>query len=160
MKRSLWLVPIAVLSFGAIAQEPATKLGFISLEAVLEATTEGKAVLELRQTAIADLRGLQAQIEGYNQKSQAGTLSEAGRAQAGLLQQSYNQKAQEYQGRLDQAYSNFSSTVDPVIAQTAKEQGFAVVMNAERAASSGLVIYADPDETNLTEDVKAKLQPK
>ena len=160
MKRSLWLVPVAVLSFGAFAQEPATKLGFISLEAVLEATSQGQTVLELNRTAIADLRGLQAQLEDYNQKFQVGTLSEADRAQAGLLQQSYNQKVREYQTLLDQAYSDFSSVVNPVIAETAKEQGFSVIMNTERAASSGLVIYADPEETNLTEDVKAKLQPK
>ncbi len=48
----------------------------------------------------------------------------------------------------------------PAIAQSAKDQGFAVVLNSEIAASSGLVIYADPDATNLTEDVKCKLQAK
>ncbi len=160
MKPSFWLVPVAVLSFGAFAQEPASKLGFVSLQNILQETQAGQAVLDLRQTAIADLQALKTQLEPYNQKAQAGTLSEADRAQAGLLQQSFNQKVKEYQTQLDTAYTNFSSLVDPFIAETAKEQGFSVVMNSEVAASSGLVIYADPEETNLTEDVKAKLQGK
>ncbi len=160
MKRSFWLAPVAVLSFGAIAQESGTKLGFVSVRALLEATAEGKAVLEVRQTAATELQPIQSQLGTYNQQAQAGTLSEADRAQANLLQRNYTQKVQEYQAKLDAAYSGFSQVIDPAIAQSAKDQGFSVVMNSEVAASSGLVIYADPDTTNLTEDVKAKLQTK
>ena len=160
MKRSFWFVPVAVLSFSAIAQESGGKLGFVSVTALIEATPEGQAVLEIRLAASEELRPLQTQLELYNQQAQAGTLSEADRAQANLLQLDYTQKIQEYQANLDAAYSSFSQVIDPAIAQSAKDQGFAVVMNSEIAASSGLVIYADPEATNLTEDVKAKLQPK
>jgi outer membrane protein len=156
VKRSFWLVPVAVLSFGAIAQESGGKLGFVSVKVLLESTTEGQAVLEVRQAANQELQPIQSQLAAYNQKAQAGTLSEADRAQLNLLQLDYTQKIQEYQAKLDAAYSSFSQVIDPAIAQTAKDQGFSVVMNSEIAASSGLVIYADPEATDLTEDVKAK----
>ncbi len=160
MKRSFWLVPVAVLSFGAIAQDSGTKLGFVSVNALTQATPEGQALLELRRAANEELRPMQSQLGAYNQQAQAGTLSEADRAQANLLQLEYTQKIQEYQAKLDAAYSSFSQVIDPAIAQSAKDQGFSAVMNSEVAASSGLVIYADPEATSLTDDVKAKLQPK
>jgi outer membrane protein len=160
VKRSFWLAPVAVLSFGAIAQESGTKLGFVSVNALIQATPEGQAVLEIRRAASEELQPIQNQLETYNKQVQAGTLSEAARAQANLLQLDYTQKIQEFQAKLDAAYSSFSQVIDPAIAQSAKDQGFAVVMNSEVAASSGLVIYADLDTTNLTEDVKAKLQAK
>ncbi len=160
MKRSFWLVPIAVLSFGALAQDSAAKIGFVSIRALLEDTPEGQAVLELRQAANQELQPIQNQLAAYNQKAQAGTLNEADRAQANLLQLDYSQKIQDYQAKFDAAYSSFSQLIDSLIAQTAKVQGFSAVMNSEIAASSGLVIYADPEATNLTEDVKAKLQAK
>jgi outer membrane protein len=160
VKRSFWLAPVAVLSFGAIAQESGTKLGFVSVNALIQATPEGQAVLEIRRAASEELQPIQSQLETYNKQAQAGTLSEADRAQANLVQLDYSQKIQEFQAKLDAAYSSFSQAIDPAIAQSAKDQGFAVVMNSELAASSGLVIYADLDTTNLTEDVKAKLQAK
>jgi outer membrane protein len=159
VKRSFWLVPVAVLSFGALAQEPSSKLGFVSLRDVLLNTVEGEAVLEVREAASEELRGMQKRLEVYNQQAQAGTLSETDRAQQTLLQQAYAQTIRDDQTKLDAAYSSFSNAVDPIIAQTAKEQGFAVVMNADLAASNGLVVYAD-EATVLTEDVKAKLQTK
>jgi outer membrane protein len=160
VKRSFWLAPVAILSFGAIAQEPGTKLGFVSVNALIQTTPEGQAVLEIRRAASEELRPIQNQLGIYNQQAQAGTLSEADRAQANLLELDYTQKIQEFQANLDSAYSSFSQAIDPAIAQSAKDQGFSVVMNSEVAASSGLVIYADLDTTNLTEDVKAKLQAK
>jgi outer membrane protein len=156
VKRSFWLVPVAVLSFGAIAQESGGKLGFVSVTALIQATPEGQVVLELRRAASEELRPIQNQLGAYNQQAQAGTLSEADRAQANVLELDYTQKVQQYQAKLDAAYSSFSKAIDPVIAQAAKNQGFATVMNSELAASSGLVIYADPEATDLTEDVKAK----
>ena len=148
---------MAVLTFGVFAQEPASKLGFVSLGAILQSTPAGVALLELQKTASAELKPLQLKLEAYNIQAQAGTLTEADRAQANLLQQDYSQKLREYQAKLDTAYADFSSLVDPVIAQTAKDQGFAIVMNSEVAASSGLVIYADSEATDLTQDVKTKL---
>jgi outer membrane protein len=160
VKRSFWFVPIAILSFAAIAQESGTKLGFVSVNVLIQATPEGQTVLEIRRAASEELRPIQSQLGTYNQQAQAGTLSEADRAQANLLELDYTQKIQDYQSKLDAAYSSFSQVIDPAIAQSAKDQGFSVVMNSELAASSGLVIYADFDTTNLTEDVKAKLQTK
>lgn len=91
-------------------------------------------------SANQELQPIQSQLAAYNQKAQAGTLSEADRAQANLLQLDYSQKIQDYQAKFDAAYSSFSQLIDPLIAQTAKDQGFSVVMNSEIAASSGLVI--------------------
>jgi outer membrane protein len=156
VKRSLWFVPIAILSFGAIAQESGGKLGFVSVNALIQFTPEGQAVLELRRAASIELQPIQTQLGVYNQQAQAGTLSEADRAQANLLELDFTQKIQEYQAKLGAAYSGFSQAIDPAIAQTAKDQGFSTVMNSELAASSGLVIYADPEATDLTEDVKTK----
>ena len=48
--------------------------------------------------------------------------------------------------------------VDAAVNKVAKAQGFVLVMDRAIASSSGLVIYADQDGTDLTDEVIAEVK--
>jgi outer membrane protein len=156
------LVPLAVvaaLGLGSLAphaQTGAQKIGFVNVNEVLKAHPNNTAVTALQTKANTELGALDAQIKAIQAKGTAATPAE--KDQATLLTTTLNSKAKDYNDQLAKAVAPIEKAVDAAVSSTAKAQGFSVIMDKGIAATSSLVIYADPS-TDLTATVIKNLKP-
>jgi outer membrane protein len=141
-----------------LAQTRATRIGFVTAQKVLENHPQGKGVLDQRKKAEDELKPLQTQIVALQQKIGAGSATAAERQQYETLVKSYQTRLKALQDRQNKLLEPITKEVDAAVAKVAKAQGYVLVMDRAIAASSGLVIYADPDGTDLTDEVIAEVK--
>jgi outer membrane protein len=140
------------------AQSKATKIGFVNAQKVLECHPDGKGVIAQRKKAEDELKPIQAQIQALQAKLQQNTATAAERQQYDVLAKSYQARAKQLQDKFDKLLSPITKDVDVAVGKVAKVQGYVVVMDRLIASQSGLVIYADPEGTDLTDDVCAEVK--
>jgi outer membrane protein len=141
-----------------LAQSKATRIGFVTAQKVLENHPQGKGVLDQRKKAEEELKPLQAQIVALQQKIAGGSATAADRQQYETLAKAYQARAKALQDKVTKLLDPITKEVDSAVAKVAKAQGYVLVMDRQIAASSGLVIYADPDGTDLTDEVIAEVK--
>ena len=156
------LAPIAVvaaLGFGSLvphAQTAPQKIGFVNVAEVLKAHPSNTSITALQTKANTELSGLQTQLKTIQDKGAGATAAE--KDQATQLSATLNAKAKDYNDQLSKAVAPVEKAVDTAVSATAKAQGFSVIMDKGIAATSSLVIYADPS-TDLTATVIKNLKP-
>ena len=152
------LAPIAVvaaLGFGSLAPHAQTapqKIGFVNVPEVLKANPNSAALAALQTKANTELGALDTQLKAIQAKGTAATAAE--KEQATLLTTNLNAKAKDY----NEQVAKQLAPVDAAVSSTAKAQGFSIVMDKSIAATSSLVIYADPS-TDMTATVIKNLKP-
>jgi outer membrane protein len=140
------------------AQTKATKIGFVNAQKVLESHPDGKGVIAQRKKATDELKPIQDQIQALAAKIQQNTATAAERQQYDVLAKSYQARAKQLQDKFDKLLAPITKDVDSAVAKVAKAQGYVVVMDRLIASQSGLIIYADPEGTDLTDDVAAEVK--
>ena len=140
------------------AQTKASKIGFVNAQKVLEAHPDGKKVIAQRKKAEDELKPIQTQIQALAAKLQQNTATAAERQQYDVLAKSYQARAKQLQEKFDKLLEPITKDVDAAVGKVAKAQGYVVVMDRLIASQSGLVIYADPEGTDLTDDVAAEVK--
>jgi outer membrane protein len=161
MKKYLHII-LAVAATAAftvpLAQTKATRIGFVTAQKVLENHPQGKGIVDQRTKATEELKPLQTQIVALQQKIQGGTATAAERQQYETLAKTYQARAKALQDKISKLLEPITKEVDLAVQKVAKAQGYVLVMDKAIAASSGLVIYADPDGTDLTDEVIAEVK--
>jgi outer membrane protein len=137
---------------------PSGGLCFVDAQRVLEAHPDGAKVIEARKRAEEELKPLQQQILALQQKIAAGSATAAERQQYETLVKSYQARTKALQDAQNKLLEPISKAVDAAISKVAPTRGCAVVLDRAIAASSGLVVYADPS-TDITDAVIAELKP-
>lgn len=135
------------------AQSKATKIGFVNAQKVLECHPDGKNIIAQRKKAEDELKPIQVQIQALQAKLQQNTATAAERQQYDVLAKSYQARAKQLSDKFEKLLTPVTKDVDVAVSKVAKAQGYVMVMDRLIASSSGLVIYADPEGTDLTDDV-------
>ena len=161
MKKFLHII-LAVAATAAftvpLAQTKATKIGFVTANLVLQAHPQGKVVLDQRKKAEDELKPLVTQIQALQAKVQGGQATAAERQQYETLVKSYQARVKALSDKQTALLAPISKEVDAAVSKVAKAQGYVLVMDRQIARDSGLVIYADPDGTDLTDEVIAEVK--
>lgn len=157
MKRFPLFVPILAglsLSSLLVAQTPSTadKIGYLNARAVIEAHPQFIKVKELQSQAKAELEPLRSQVQTLETKLQSGSATTQEQQTYRSAVQSLEAAAQKWSQQQNTALQPITAEIDKIIGRVAKEQGFAIVLEQEVAASSGLVVYA-AQEIDLTQAV-------
>jgi outer membrane protein len=161
-----WLLVVAFTLFGiaraqttppATPTPPSSGICFVTSKRVLEAHPDGVKVLEARKRAEEELKPLQQQIVALQQKIAAGNATAAERQQYEALVKSYQTQTKAIQDAQNKLLEPITKAVDAIIARVAPSRGCTVVLDRAIAASSGLVVYADPN-TDITDAVIAELR--
>jgi len=136
---------------------PPSGICFVNSQRVLEAHPDGAKVLEARKRAEDELKPLQQQTLALQQKIGANSATAAERQQYETLVKSYQSRTAALQAAQNKLLEPITRAVDAAITKIAPTRGCAVVLDRAIAASSGLVVYADPS-TDITDAVIAEVR--
>jgi outer membrane protein len=162
LERIIW-VSLTVALAGALtlphAQNKAFKLAFVDSQKLLAAHPQGKEAAALRQSAQTELTPLQEKIRALQAKAATGSATAAERQSLDTLGKTYQATAKKWQEKIDKVIAPITKDVDAAVNSVAQDQGIAVVLDAVIAGprGTGLVVYADLKQTDLTDDVEKKL---
>lgn len=136
-----------------MAQTRATRIGFVNAQAALQGHPKGTAVIDAQKKAQAELKDLSDKVQALQVKIGNGTATAAERQQYETLVKTGQARQAQLKAQIDKLIEPITKEVDSAVTKVAKAQGFVLVMDRAIAQQSGLVIYADPDGTDLTADV-------
>jgi len=162
MKRS-WIVlaAIAVLALASwpLAQKKdvPSRVGFIDAETVIQAHPRYGEVAKLQEQADAELKPLIEKLRALEEKIAKGEATAKDREDYQVLTEAVKKVRDKWAPKIQEKLDPLIKEVDQVVAQVAQELGFAVIMNRRVAASSNLVVYADPN-TDITQAVVEALK--
>lgn len=157
MKRFSLFVPILaglLLSSLLVAQTQPTanKIGYLNARAVVEAHPQFAKVREIQTKAEAELKPLREQLQSLDSKLRAGNATAQEQQAYRTAAQNLEAAGQKWTEQQNAVLRPITEDIDKVIGKVAKEQGFAIVLDQEVAASSGLVVYA-AQELDLTQAI-------
>ncbi len=162
MKRAfavLLALSLLALSGLPLAQNKAVpnRVGFVDAETVVQAHPGYPAVAEIQKKRDAEMKPLIEKIKPLEAKIAAGEATAKERQDYQVLLEAIKKVQAKWNPKIQAKLEPLIKEVDRVVARVAKENGFAVVMNRRVAASSNLVVYADPS-TDLTQAVVEALK--
>ena len=158
------LIALAAVAAGALtlpnAQNKAFRACLVNSQELLKQHPQGKDAASLRDSAQKELQPLAEQIKALQAKAATGSISAAERQQADTLTKTYQATAQKWQKKIDAAIAPITKDVDAAVAKTAPEQGCTMVLDSISAGAqgTGLIIYADLKQVDITDDVVTKLK--
>lgn len=157
MKRFSLFAPIlavVLLSSLMVAQNQSTasKIGYLNARAVVEAHPQFTRVKDLQARAEAELKPLRDQLQPLDAKIRAGNATAQEQQTYRTLAQSLQETSKKWSDQQNAALRPITEEIDQLISKVAKEQGFAIVLDQEVAASSGLVVYA-AEELDITQAI-------
>jgi len=156
MKAFSLFAPIAGLLLSSLlvaqTQSVPDKVGYLNARIAVEAHPQFSRVREVQAKAEAELKPLREQVQSLEEKIRAGQASIQELQAYRSALQSLEVVSQRWAEQQNTALQPIAEEIEKVINKLAKEQGFAMVLDQEVAASSGLVIYATP-ELDLTQAI-------
>lgn len=157
MKRLSLFVPILaglLLSSLLVAQSqpPATKIGYLNARAVVEAHPQFARIKEIQAKAEAELKPLRDQLQPLEAKIRAGSATAQEQQNYRTLAQNLQETSKKWNDQQNAALRPITEEIDKLVSKIAQEQGFAVMLDQEVAASSGLVVYA-AQELDITQAI-------
>lgn len=159
-KKLFPLAALGALAFGTVvphAQNSTQKIAYVDVQDVTRAHPQFGTLDAVNKQAEAALKPTRDQITAIQQKGQNATPAE--RQQYETLVKTYQANAKQWEEKVNAQSKPVIDAVNAAIATTAKAQGVTMVLNKTIAASSELVIYADPS-MDLTAAVKTQLGKK
>lgn len=162
MKRGwILLIPLSIFLLASLplAQQKAipTRVGFLDAETVIRAHPRYSEVEKLQKQADTELKPILEKLRALEEKLASGKATAQDREDYQVLTEAAKKLRDKWAPKIQEKLDPLIKEVDAVVARVAKEQGFAVVMNRRVAASSNLVVYADPN-TDLTQAVVEALK--
>lgn len=139
------------------AQGAPQKIALINVDEVLKASPDDAAVAALSQQQGSDLKALDDQIQPL--LKQGRQISAADKDKLNRLIAAAQTKSKAYDTQINAKLAPITQKANAAVAAAAKANGAAVVINANIAQQSGIVLYADPT-TDLTGAVKALMTGK
>ncbi len=136
-----------------MAQTRATRIGFVNAQNVLAGHPQGARVIDAQKKAQAELKDLSDRVQALQAKVANNTATAAERQQLETLIKTGQARQTQLKTQLDKLLEPITKQVDAAVAKVAKAQGFVLVMDRAIASQSGLVIYADPEGTDLSDEV-------
>ncbi|WP_297860874.1 OmpH family outer membrane protein [Meiothermus sp.] len=157
MKRFSLFVPILaglLLSSLLVAQNQptATKIGYLNARAVVEAHPQFPRIKEIQAKAEAELKPLRDQLQPLEAKIRAGSATAQEQQSYRTLAQNLQETGKKWTDQQNEALRPITEDIDKLVSRVAREQGFAIVLDQEVAASSGLVVYA-AQELDITQAI-------
>lgn len=157
MKRFSLFVPILaglLLSSLLVAQNQpaASKIGYLNARAVVEAHPQFARVKEIQAKAEAELKPLREQLQPLDAKIRAGNATAQEQQSYRTLSQNLQDSVKKWNDQQNAALRPITEDIDKIVSKIAQEQGFAIVLDQEVAASSGLVVYA-AQELDITQAI-------
>ncbi|GHF49192.1 outer membrane protein [Deinococcus metalli] len=156
MNRILILLPLALLATVPRAQQPKPRVAFVNVDTLVKAMPNNAAYVKVMTQADTDLKAKRAAIQTLAAKASA-SGSAADRQAVTKAQQAYTTLQADYTKKLQTAFAPLSTKLNAAVAQAAKANGFAIVMDEKVAAQTQLVLYADKG-TSLTAAVQKLLK--
>jgi outer membrane protein len=161
MRRFLLLAAILgglLLSGLLVAQDRPTraKVGYLDAATVVEAHQQFVRVKELQAKAEAELKPLREQIQSLESKIRSGNATAQEQQNYRVLLQGFQEASRKWSDQHSTALRPITQEIDRLIDKFAQEQGFAVVLDREVAARSGLVVYAAA-ELDITQAIVGAL---
>lgn len=138
------------------AQTPATKVGFVDVNALFAAHPADKDIKALQASANKELTELENKAKAIQAKGANATAAE--KQQLEQLATTYNAKLKKFDEQMSAKAKPVETSIDNAISSYAKQNGYAIIMDRTIAAQSNLVIYADPATTDLTAAVKKNIK--
>ncbi len=153
------LALVATFGLGTLAPHAQTapqKIGFVDVSKLLAAHPNDKDIKDIQAKADAELGAIDKQIKAIDAKGAGASAAE--KQQRETLVKTIQSKADGYDKQINPKISVVEKAVDTAVSTVAKANGYAVVMDRDVAAKSGLVIYADPT-AELTDAALKALKP-
>ena len=139
------------------AQTAPQKVALINVAEILKASPDDAAVVALGQQRDAELGALDDQIQPL--LKQGSQISPADKDKLNQLIGTAQSKSKDYDAQINAKLAPITQQANAAVAAAAKANGVAVVINANTAQQSGIVVYADPS-ADLTSTVKAAMTRK
>ncbi len=157
MKRFSLFVPMLaglLLSSLLVAQDRpvASRIGYLDARTVVEAHPQFVRVKEVQARAEAELKPLRDQIQPLEARIRAGSVTAQEQQNYRVLTQSLQETGRKWSDQQNAALRPITEEIDQLVRKVAQEQGFAIVLDQEVAASSGLVVYA-AEELDITQAI-------
>ncbi len=127
-----------------------SRVGYIDAQKVIESHPRFSEVKAIQDKADKEVKPLVDQIKALSQKIKDGSASSKDRQDLQSLQKVYAQTSKKWQDKINTVLAPITKEIDKTIAQVAVQNGFSMVLSANVAGQSGLVVYASPD-SDLTE---------
>jgi outer membrane protein len=129
-----------------------TRIGYVDAERIVQAHRDFRRVQEVRTQAERELRPIREQLQPLEAKLRAGTATAREQQDYRVLAQSLQEAGRRWTERSNAVLRPITEEIDQVIARVAQQQGFAIVLDKQVAANSGLVVYA-AEELDITEAI-------
>lgn len=153
-KQTAVLCAAVITGLAGAASITAGKLGLVDVEKVIGVTKSGPSFAALDKKADADLKTQVQTIQTLQAKLNSGRATPAEGQALVKAQTTYQAALKSYADQRQKAFAPVAKTVNAAIASAAKAQGFTVVFDKRKAASSGVIIYAAAQGTDLTAAVQ------
>lgn len=150
-QKLLLISPLALIATVPHAQKGATRIGIVNVQTMLGSTPGGSAVAALRKKADADLGAQAKKIQDLQQKAAGRQASAQERQAYDTLVKTYNTANANYQKRIAAQFAPVAGKVNAAVAAAAKTNGYGIVIDYGVSQRSGLVIYADAKNVDLTQ---------
>lgn len=152
----LFFIVLAGLLLGGslVAQnrQVPTRIGYVDAERIVQAHRDFGRVQEVRTQAERELRPIRDQLQALEARLRAGTATAREQQDYRVLAQSLQEAGRRWTERSNTVMRPITEEIDQVIARVAQQQGFAIVLDKQIAANSGLVVYA-AGELEITDAV-------
>ena len=141
---ALLFAMIGVLGLSQNKEIP-SRVGYIDAQKVIEAHPKYDEIKSLRTQADAELKPIAEQLRALEPKIRDGSATAKERQDFDNLQKVYAQASKKWQDKINAALAPITKEIDATIARVAAQNGFAMILSANVAGQSGLVVYASPD---------------
>lgn len=152
------LAPLALFALQPHAQQSKTRLGIVNVQTLVTALPGSAGYVALAKKADTEIQDQAKSVQALLAKASAAGASAASKAAYTTAAKKYQSSAQSYQKQLQASFAPLAGRVNAAVAAVAKAQGFSVVLDQRVARDTRLIIYANPQTTDLTAAVMAKLK--
>ena len=147
-----------LLSSLLLAQNPpgTGRVGYLNARAVVEAHPQFARVRELQVKGEAELKPLREQMQPLEAKVRTGNATAQEQQTYRTLAKSLEETSKKWSDQQSAVLKPITEEIDRLVKKVALEQGFAIILEQEVAANSGLVVYA-ADELDITQAIVSEL---
>ncbi len=150
MKRIAFLPLTLLLAFVGVLglsqnKEIPTRIGYIDAQKVIEAHPKYGELDALQKQAENERKPVLEQLQALEPKLRDGSATAKERQDYEALRKVFDELGQKWQEKINAKLAPITQEIDAAIAKVAGENGFAMILSANVAAQSGLVVYASPD---------------
>jgi len=126
-------------------KEIPNRVGYIDAQKVIEAHPKYAEIEKLQTQAENERKPIADQLKALEPKIRDGSASAKERQDFENLRKVYAEVSGKWQEKINAALTPITQEIDATIARVASQNGFAMILSANVAGQSGLVVYASPD---------------